>query len=60
MKKFRELKADLLVHTDETYIHSKHTQAKDWVEKDGPTLKKPDPKGRRLIIVLMQGVRWAL
>lgn len=40
-----------IVYTDETYIHSSHTQAHRWSDKSGRHLKKPISKGKRLIIV---------
>ncbi|KAJ3654370.1 hypothetical protein Zmor_013562 [Zophobas morio] len=40
-----------IVYEDETYIHSSHTQSKDWVDDKNLSLKKPISKGQRLIIV---------
>jgi hypothetical protein len=40
-----------IVFTDETYIHSSHTQNKDWVDDRNCSLKGPISKGNRLIIV---------
>lgn len=41
-----------IVYTDETYIHSSHTQAKGWSDDFYEMeLKKPISKGQRLIIV---------
>lgn len=39
------------VYTDETYIHSSHTQPRRWTDASGKELKKPISKGQRLIIV---------
>lgn len=40
-----------IVYTDETYIHSSHTQKHRWSDQSGKELKKPISKGKRLIIV---------
>lgn len=40
-----------IVYTDETYIHSSHTQEHRWSDQSGKELKKPISKGKRLIIV---------
>lgn len=40
-----------IVYTDETYIHSSHTQSHRWSDDSGKELKKPISKGKRLIIV---------
>lgn len=47
-----------IVYTDETYIHSTHTQSKGWSDDNyDKELKKPISKGQRLIIVHAGGER---
>lgn len=40
-----------VVYTDETYIHSSHTQDKGWFDDSSKGIRKPISKGQRLIIV---------
>ncbi|KAK9759305.1 hypothetical protein QE152_g143 [Popillia japonica] len=40
-----------IVFTDESYIHSSHTQTKEWADDSLLGLKKPISKGQRLIMV---------
>lgn len=40
-----------IIFTDETYIHSSHTQPHEWSDNSVLGLKKPVSKGQRLIIV---------
>lgn len=40
-----------IVFTDESYIHSSHTQPKEWSDDTLLGLKKPISKGSRLIMV---------
>lgn len=40
-----------IVYTDETYIHSSHTDPKGWYDDSSRGFKKPISKGQRLIIV---------
>lgn len=40
-----------VVFTDESYIHSSHTQSKEWADDSTLGLKKPISKGQRLIMV---------
>ncbi|KAK9708218.1 hypothetical protein QE152_g27324 [Popillia japonica] len=40
-----------IVFTNESYIHSSHTQSKEWADGSLLGLKKPIPKGHRLIMV---------
>lgn len=42
--------------TDETYLHSSHTQPHEWSDNSSAGLKKPVSKGNRLIIVHAGGV----
>lgn len=39
------------IYTDETYIHSSHTQPYSWSDSSDKMLRKPISKGKRLIIV---------
>ncbi|KAK9717585.1 hypothetical protein QE152_g23664 [Popillia japonica] len=40
-----------IIFTDESYIHSSHTQSKEWADDTTRGLKKPMSKGKRLIMV---------
>lgn len=40
-----------IIFTDESYIHSSHTQPKEWSDDTLLGLKKPISKGTRLIMV---------
>lgn len=40
-----------IIFTDESYIHSTHTQSKEWSDNSLLGLKKPISKGNRLIMV---------
>jgi hypothetical protein len=40
-----------IVYTDESYIHSFHSQSKSWTDDSVLGLKKPISKGKRLIMV---------
>jgi hypothetical protein len=40
-----------IVYTDESYIHSSHSQSKRWTDDSVLGLKKPLSKGKRLIMV---------
>lgn len=40
-----------MIFTDESYIHSSHTQTKEWADDSLLGLKKPASKGQRLIMV---------
>jgi hypothetical protein len=53
VRKIRQLRQEErpIVFTDETYIHSSHTQTKDWVDSRNLSLQKPIGKGNRLIIL---------
>lgn len=46
-----------IIYTDETYIHSSHTQSHRWSDQSGKELKKPISKGKRLVIVHAGGER---
>lgn len=50
MKAYRE-EGRHIVYTDETYLHSTHTSAKEWSDGSCQGLKSPISKGQRLIIV---------
>jgi hypothetical protein len=40
-----------IVYTDESYIHSSHSQSKRWTDDSVLGLKKPLSKGKRLIMI---------
>nr|XP_022913139.1 uncharacterized protein LOC111423981 [Onthophagus taurus] len=50
VKQYREAKRPI-IYMDETYIHSSHTNAKNWDDNTNTGLQKPVSKGDRIIIV---------